>query len=180
MRIDVDDGASVFLVTSGPSAPIAVNGTIVSHDGDTLVIRVDRPIEQQDAASAPLPAVHDRREIQRYPTWLDAIVYSPAFPSGQPAVITDLSSVGAAIEIDDWAADAFFRIEFEIQEEAVHVECESVHEETTWRGTLVHARFVLVTSGQQEILDALVASLRNVFGQAQEQLATQRLAPSGR
>src|SRR5690606_1757638 len=99
MPLEVDDGSSVFLVTSGPSAPLAVNGTIISHDDNVLVIRVDEPAAVSEQEH---PELADRREIQRYPTWLDATVFGPRFPEGQAAVITDLSVVGAGIEVDRW------------------------------------------------------------------------------
>lgn len=178
MRLEVGDGASVFLVTSGPAAPLALNGRIVSHDGDTLVIRVeDNPPEE---ASPEFEWLHvsDRRDMQRYPTWLDATVVSPSFSHGHPAVITDLSVVGAGVEVDSWSGDAFFRLEFEVYDQVVQMECETIQQESTWRGTLVHTRFVLVTREQRETLQTLVAALRSVFGEAQEHLANDRLAPA--
>lgn len=182
MHLEVDDGASVFLVTSGPSTPLAVNGTIVSHDGDTLVIRLEDPAEHErdDREYHEIAPVHDRREVERYPTWLDATVYAPSYSQAQPAVVTDLSSVGAAVELDSWEGDAFFRVEFELHGQVVKLECETIQRENTWRGTLLHVYFVLVTPEQRETLEALVAALRNVFGEAQEHLANDRLAPAYR
>ncbi len=182
MHLDVDDGASVFLVTSGPSAPLALNGRILSHDGDTVTIRVEDPAlrEHVDRDCEELDQVPDRRETERYPTWLDATVFAPGLPDGQPAVITDLSSVGAAVEIDSWEEDPFFRLEFDVHGQVVQLECETIQRESTWRGTLLHVRFVLVTAEQRETIEALVAALRSVFGEAQEQLATDRLAPTFR
>jgi hypothetical protein len=179
MHLDVDDGASVFLVTSGPAAPLALNGTIVSHEGNTLVIRVEEPPPPDDRDASPeLADLNDRRESQRYPTWLDATVVSPSFAHGEPAVITDLSVVGAAVEVDRWSGDAFFRLEFDVYDQVLQMECETIQQESTWRGTLVHTRFVLVTQEQHETLQAFVAALRSVFGEAQEHLATDRLAPA--
>ncbi len=182
MHLDVDDGASVFLVTSGPSAPLALNGKIISHDGDTVTILLEDPAlrEQVDRECDGLDPVSDRREIERYPTWLDATVYAPGMPEGQPAVITDLSSVGAAVEIDSWEEDPFFRLEFDVHSQVVQIECETIQRENTWRGTLLHVRFVLVTAEQRETIEALVAALRSVFGEAQEHLANDRLAPAFR
>jgi hypothetical protein len=178
MHLEVDDGASVFLVTSGPAAPLALNGKIVSHDGDTLVIRVEEPVEMDEPRSEPVADLRDRRESQRYPTWLDATVVSPSFANGQPAVVTDLSVIGAAVEVDQWSGDVFFRLEFDVYDQVLQMECETIHQESTWRGTLVHTRFVLMTEEQHETLEAFVAALRSVFGEAQEHLATDRLAPA--
>jgi hypothetical protein len=182
MHLDVDDGASVFLVTSGPSAPLALNGKIVSHDGDTVTIRIEDPTEREpsDREYDNFEQMGDRREVERYPTWLDATVFAPGLIEGQPAVITDLSSIGAAVEIDSWHEDAFFRLEFDVHNQVVQLECETVQRENTWRGTLLHVRFVLVTDEQRETIEALVAALRSVFGEAQEHLANDRLAPAFR
>ena len=182
MHLEVDDGASVFLVTSGPAAPLALNGTIISHDGNTVTIRLEDPseLDATDRQYDNLDAVSDRREFERYPTWLDATVYAPELPGGQPAVITDLSNIGAAVEIDNWRDDPFFRIEFDVHNQTVQLECETIQRENTWRGTLVHVRFVLLTEDQRETIEALVSALRSVFGEAQEHLANDRLAPAFR
>lgn len=182
MHLEVDDGASVFLVTSGPSAPLALNGRIISHDGDVVTIRLEDPADRDESQRSDdhLEQAADRREVERYPTWLDATVFAPGLPDGQPAVITDLSSIGGAVEIDSWHEDPFFRLEFDVHGQVIQLECETIQRESTWRGTLLHVRFVLVTAEQRETLEALVAALRSVFGEAQEHLATDRLAPAFR
>lgn len=178
MEIDAETGASVFLVVSGRSAPIVLSGSLVSASDARLVIDL-APEPANDAPDAVLspfiPVEGDRRAEPRYPTWLDATVYSRSHPEGQPAVITDLALQGASIEVDEWTGDTFYRLVFEVNDELLQVECESIHSEPTWRGVLLHTRFVLVSPDQYEILEAVVAALRAIFGHAQETLATDRL-----
>lgn len=177
MEIDADPGASAFLVVSGRSAPLVLNAVVVAHENGRLVLDlVESPLPvspAEDSAARP-EVTADRRGLSRYPTWIDATVYSHAFSQGQHAVITDLSEVGASVEVDHWDNDQFFRLTFEVHGELLHIECESVQHEPTWRGVLVHTRFVLLSPEQNHVLENLVDALRSVFGEAQESLAADR------
>lgn len=172
MRIQVPEGATVFVVASGEDAPIAVNGRVVLHNGNRLVIELD---PERDVHQSPYPEpsgdLVERRQHPRYPTWLDATIHSTSCPEGQPAVITDLSSDGASVETDEWTGETFFRVVFEVYGEPLRLECEAIHKETTWRGVLLNTRFVLRDPQQMRILDGIVSALESVFGQAQETLA---------
>lgn len=177
MDIDAERGASVFLVISGRSAPIVVSGTIVENAGGRLVLDLQEspsygPADDEPAAAQ---ATSEKRGSARYPTWLDATVFSAATPAGRPAVVTDLSIEGASVETDAWAGDAFYRLAIEAQGESLQVECEVIQQEATWRGVLLHTRFVLLNQQQYDFLDSLVAALRNVFGEYQESLASDRI-----
>jgi hypothetical protein len=178
MEIDADPGASAFLVVSGRSAPLVLNAVVVAQENGRLVLDlVESPLPVSPTASdtsARLEVTADRRGLARYPTWIDARVYSHAFPNGQPSVITDLSEVGASVEVDEWDNDQFFRLSFEVHGEVLHIECEAVQHEPTWRGVLVHTRFVLLSPEQNQVLENLVDALRSVFGEAQESLAADR------
>jgi hypothetical protein len=172
MRIQVPEGATVFVVASGEAAPIAVNGRVVAHDGQRLVIELDSDCAA-DASPLrePMADVVERRQRPRYPTWLDATMHSTSSPEGQPAVITDLSSDGASVETDEWTGETFFRVVFEVHGEPLRLECEAIHKETTWRGVLLNTRFVLRDPQQTRILEGIVSALESVFGEAQETLA---------
>ena len=178
MEIDADPGASAFLVVSGRSAPLVLNAVVVAHENGRLVLDlVESPLPvspNADENAARVDVLADRRGLSRYPTWIDATVYSHGFTQGQHAVITDLSEIGASVEVDEWDNDQFFRLTFEVHGELLHIECESVQHEPTWRGVLVHTRFVLLSPEQNHILETLVDALRSVFGEAQESLAADR------
>ncbi len=176
MEIDADPGASAFLVVSGRSAPLVLNAVVVAQENGRLVLDlVESPLPVSPTeTSARMEVTADRRGLARYPTWIDAVVYSHAFPNGQPAVITDLSEVGASVEVDEWDNDQFFRLTFEVHGEVLHIESEAVQHEPTWRGVLVHTRFVLLSTEQNHVLENLVDALRSVFGEAQESLAADR------
>lgn len=178
MEIDAEPGASVFLVVSGRSAPIVLSGSLESASSGRLVIDVavePEPGEPEPPSAGFMPLEGDRRSEPRYPTWLDATVYSRAYPQGENAVVTDLALQGASVEVDEWASETFFRLVFEVNGELLQVECECIHHEPTWRGVLLHTRFVLVSPEQYEILGSVVNALRAIFGHAQETLATDRL-----
>ncbi|MDZ7728192.1 MAG: PilZ domain-containing protein [Dehalococcoidia bacterium] len=178
MEIDADAGASVFLVVSGRSTPLVVNGTLVSIEGGQIVVDLENAESvtpsEPTSSPAPQPPSGERRSHPRYPTWLDATVHAAHLQGGYPAIVTDLSVQGASVEIDEWHGDSFFRLMLNINGEEIQVECECVHQEPTWRGVLVHTRFVLVSREQFEFLEAVVAALRSVFGEAQESLVQDR------
>lgn len=179
MEIDADPGASVFLVVSGRTTPLVVNGTLVSDDGGRLLVDLEdaESVTPAEPSTSPLPdpPSGERRSQPRYPTWLDATIYSSAFREGSPAVVTDLSIQGASVETDEWQGDSFYRLLLNINGEELQIECECIQQEATWRGVLLHTRFVLVSREQYEFLEAVVAALRSVFGEAQENLAHDRL-----
>lgn len=178
MEIDAAPGASAFLVVSGRSAPLVLNAVLVAQENGRLVLDIAENPLPMPSASSESAASHeltaDRRWATRYPTWIDASVYSRSFPEGRSAVITDLSEVGASVEIDEWEDDQFFRLTFDVHGEQLHIECERVQHEPTWRGVVVHTRFVLLSPEQSHILEDLVEILRSVFGEAQEHLVADR------
>jgi hypothetical protein len=184
MELDAAPGASVFLIISGRAAPLVFNGTLVNVDGGRIVVDLEDPSSctpQEPEADDLVPvSLADRRGVARYPTWLDATIYSGSYPSGHPAVVTDLSMDGASVEVDEWNGDPFYRLVLDINGETLQIECECVHYESTWRGVLLHTRFVLLSREQHEVLEAVVAALRSVFGQAQVNLIRQHSGPSVR
>jgi hypothetical protein len=178
MRIELPEGATVFVVASGEAAPIAVNGRVVSCDGPRLVIELDdEAVDQGVVDFGGISEVSERRACPRYPTWIDATIHGASCPHGRTAVITDLSNEGASVETDEWTDDTFFRIVLEVHGKPLYLECEAIREETTWRGVLLNTRFVLVNEDQARVLGGIVAALESVFGEAQETLAGAHLSP---
>ena len=98
----------------------------------------------------------DRREHDRYPVWALGRLWWKSDGDPLSVRIADLSLGGAAVEIDGPIEGETFFLQFGMGELHQPFPMELVKAESTWHGTMMHARFGELRAIQAALLEATI------------------------
>jgi hypothetical protein len=98
----------------------------------------------------------DRREHERFPVWALGRLWWDTDGEPHSIRIADLSIGGAAVELDGPLEGDSFYLQLGMRELQQPFPMEIVKAESTWHGTMIHARFGELRAVQAALLEATI------------------------
>jgi len=113
----------------------------------------------------------DQREHPRFPTHLPVRISTASHPEGLDGYLADVSEGGAAFEVPVWDGETPFTCDLDWPGGPFRLEARCVSPQRSWRGVILHSRFLHMGAEQRALVSEVLAAARDTFAHAQHYLA---------